>query len=238
MHANSAIAGAPIMHHHQRAQQQAQQQAQQAQHAQQANGPNPFQALLNDQESQALISFLDKVSADPNFLFDPKITDGLFNMGYSDLPATPQETPNTHPQLVFASDPKFAPRQARRASQTYHSTGPAPSSAKNPQKVVKTDRRPSAARREGLTEDQKRMNHISSEKRRRDLIKRQFEKMCSMVPKLASSDGSISKSKSAILLTVYEYLVFLVEQNQMIRNILYSHGISADDIPDSSKRRS
>lgn len=43
------------------------------------------------------------------------------------------------------------------------------------------------SRRENLSEDQKRINHIYSEKRRRDLIKTQFKEMCSLVPKLCNS---------------------------------------------------
>ncbi|KAA8911351.1 hypothetical protein TRICI_003847 [Trichomonascus ciferrii] len=187
---------------------------------------NAFSSLLSEQESWALNNFLDKVSVDPNFLFDPKVTDGLLNLGYGNVQDPTQDSEGPHIPLAFASDPNFPPQHNRDelvpAGQHRKSSSSSSDNALTP--VRRT-------RREGLTEDQKRKNHISSEKRRRDLIKKQFEKMCSLVPRLADPESATTKSKSAVLLTVYEYLVFLIEQNKMFRSILHTYGISHSEIP-------
>lgn len=117
-------------------------------------------------------------------------------------------------------------------------------------------------RRENLSENQKRINHISSERRRRDLIKSQFKEMCSLVPKLAadappettngagksSADrdaakseaaeaaaaaAALSQSKSAVLEIVYEYILLMMEKNKLLRAYLVANGVAVDDIHDS-----
>lgn len=97
-----------------------------------------------------------------------------------------------------------------------------------------------------LTEDQKRMNHISSEKRRRDLIKQEFEEMCGLVPRLAANSDEKgkrrhghrgrmpkdsdkdkdtgTKSKSILLSIVYDYMVELVERNKTMRSLITEKG--------------
>lgn len=72
-------------------------------------------------------------------------------------------------------------------------------------------------RRENLSEDQKRINHIYSEKRRRDLIKTQFKEMCSLVPKLSGS-SSISGSDCLAI----SYSDFTLASSQ------YSSSLNAD----------
>jgi hypothetical protein len=185
---------------------------------------NTFSSLLSEQESWALNNFLDKVSVDPNFLFDPKVTDGLLNLGYGNVQDPTQDSEGPHIPLAFASDPNFPPHNKDSGSAVQHRK----SSSSSSDNALTPARR---TRREGLTEDQKRKNHISSEKRRRDLIKKQFEKMCSLVPRLADPESATTKSKSAVLLTVYEHLVFLIEQNKMFRSILHTYGINHSEIP-------
>lgn len=92
-------------------------------------------------------------------------------------------------------------------------------------------------RRENLTEDQKRMNHISSEKRRRDLIKTQFTEMCSLVPKLAEgvhAGTTSNSSKATVLQIVYEYIVFMIEQNKQLRQFLAENNVDLTSIIDST----
>jgi hypothetical protein len=79
-------------------------------------------------------------------------------------------------------------------------------------------------KRENLSEDQKRLNHISSEKRRRALIKHHFEEICSLVPQLDESSAS-GLSKSETLNSIYEYLALLVEQNKSLTSFLKANGI-------------
>ena len=95
-------------------------------------------------------------------------------------------------------------------------------------------------RRENLSEDQKRINHISSEKRRRDLIKSQFKEMCSLVPKLAETDGNNSaaavtnQSKSTVLQVVYEYILLMFEKNSRLRQFLAENNVNFSDIKNST----
>lgn len=115
--------------------------------------------------------------------------------------------------------------------------------------------------KKNLTEDQKRINHISSEKRRRNMIKIHFQQMCSLVPKLAddisltsggSTDpengniippktgGSVkgsNKSKSVVLNTVYDYLIYMIEKNQKVRDELTKNGVDVSHIPKSFKEK-
>lgn len=90
---------------------------------------------------------------------------------------------------------------------------------------VADSKKDKSRKRLSLTEDQKRLNHISSEKRRRALIKQHFEEICSLVPQLDASSAS-GRSKSETLNTIYDYLVLLVEQNKTLRNFLHANGIS------------
>ncbi|ODQ66659.1 hypothetical protein NADFUDRAFT_41286 [Nadsonia fulvescens var. elongata DSM 6958] len=96
-------------------------------------------------------------------------------------------------------------------------------------------------RKENLTDDQKRINHIHSEKRRRDLIKSKFEQMCGLVPKLSQSGSGFNSipgpvgtngiSKSMILGVVYEYIVSMIERNEKLRALCVQDGVSCDHIP-------
>lgn len=83
----------------------------------------------------------------------------------------------------------------------------------------------SAKKRENLTEDQKRLNHISSEKRRRALIKYHFDEICSLVPQLDTSSAP-GLSKSEALNGVYEYMARLVDQNKALTKLLHANGIN------------
>lgn len=110
-----------------------------------------------------------------------------------------------------------------------------------------------APRKEALSENQKRMNHIHSEKKRRDLIKHQFAHMCTLVPKLSAGVGggpltlgsgrrrrptpnasaetlAANRSKSTVLLVVYEYMVEMRERNRRLRSLLAAHGVPTQSI--------
>lgn len=223
-------------------------------HNSSANAANAFSSLLSEQESWALNNFLDKVSVDPNFLLDPKVADGLLNLGYGDVQDPPLDTEGSHLPLAFSSDPNFPPKAQQQQKQhdnsddtaeahkkSLHDQNPLPAPKQKTRKQSDSSDNNSSSttvatsirrsRREGLSEDQKRKNHISSEKKRRDLIKQQFQKMCSLVPKLAELETTSSKSKSAVLLTVYEFLVYMIEQNKMIRSIMHTYGINHTEIP-------
>lgn len=81
-------------------------------------------------------------------------------------------------------------------------------------------RRPSGSTtkppRENLTDEQKRNNHIMSEQKRRDLIKRGFEHLHQLVPELRA--GGLSKS--SVLMEAAGFLEKLVQTNEMLRRRL------------------
>ncbi|KAH8153937.1 uncharacterized protein LAJ45_01704 [Morchella importuna] len=73
------------------------------------------------------------------------------------------------------------------------------------------------AKRDNLTEAQKRENHIHSEQKRRNLIRQGFEELCSMVPELNTG----GYSKSAVLIHAANYLEELKKGNERLRNYLH-----------------
>ncbi|RPA87000.1 hypothetical protein BJ508DRAFT_410586 [Ascobolus immersus RN42] len=68
-------------------------------------------------------------------------------------------------------------------------------------------------RRDHLTEDQKRENHILSEQKRRDLIRKGFTELCSLVPELREG----GYSKSVVLMHVATFLEELKARNERLR---------------------
>lgn len=89
-------------------------------------------------------------------------------------------------------------------------------------------------RREYLSVDQVRQNHINSEKRRRDHIKQLFSEMCSLVPAInsgGSAGSSAGPPKSVVMQTVYRFIVDIAEQNRQLRRVLVRSGIRTDQIP-------
>lgn len=105
----------------------------------------------------------------------------------------------------------------------------------------------SGFRLDPLTEDQKRINHIWSETRRRDFIKTKYKEMCSLVPHLAkcmnnvgsatqklhSSSSSTTRickySKSTVLHMVYEYILLMNEKNSKLRCFLKANNVHVSD---------
>lgn len=78
--------------------------------------------------------------------------------------------------------------------------------------------------RQNLTEEQKRSNHIASEQKRRDIIKKGYKDLDEIVPSLSGGKSGLSKSdvlKEAIL-----YLEATVSGNQTLRNLLDSEDTS------------
>jgi hypothetical protein len=74
--------------------------------------------------------------------------------------------------------------------------------------------------RENLTEEQKRDNHIKSEQKRRNLIKKGFSDLHELVPELRN--GSLSKS--SVLMEAANYLEKLLADNEKYAQIIASSG--------------
>ncbi|KAI8915754.1 hypothetical protein EDD86DRAFT_2934 [Gorgonomyces haynaldii] len=76
--------------------------------------------------------------------------------------------------------------------------------------------------RELLTEDQKRLNHVESEKRRRKLIQEGFERLTDLIPALSSQSGGSSSnhSKSIILEKAAEHILLLNSRIQQLEQMV------------------
>ena len=70
--------------------------------------------------------------------------------------------------------------------------------------------------RENLTEEQKRSNHILSEQKRRNLIKRGFDDLHDLVPEIRN--GGLSKS--SILVAAADFLDKIIQENDQHRQFL------------------
>lgn len=161
----------------------------------------------------------------------------LNNMYAMSSTLSKNDGPGSSSLPVIASIPKRSDTtrvgddaKTTRYKSASHSASTSPSNIP-PSSSANTSGTPSSTRprRENLSEDQKRINHISSEKRRRDLIKSQFKEMCSLVPKLSGdkkAGGELqavsvnAQSKSVVLQIVYEYIVLMIEKNRLLRQFL------------------
>ncbi|KAK9464804.1 hypothetical protein V1512DRAFT_267483 [Lipomyces arxii] len=79
-----------------------------------------------------------------------------------------------------------------------------------------TEASPSGDNKELLTEAQRRKNHISSEKKRRDAIKQGFDELSKLVPVLHAGGFS----KSTVLNYVVEFLRSLEEKNEKLKALV------------------
>ena len=75
-------------------------------------------------------------------------------------------------------------------------------------------------RRENLSEAQKRLNHITSEQKRRNLIQEGFNEIHVLVPTLRGNRER-ADSKSAVLLKTVDWIRQLREGNDRLRRILH-----------------
>ncbi len=75
-------------------------------------------------------------------------------------------------------------------------------------------------KREYLSEDQKRRNHILSEKRRRCAIKSQFETLCRLTSPAVGRGKMGSQSKCAVLNHVADYIEQLRANNEQLSSLL------------------
>lgn len=117
---------------------------------------------------------------------------------------------------------RHLPTNAARAAARKNSS--APRSSKNRKASLddhagKKKRTSSAGQkptRENLTEEQKRSNHILSEQKRRNLIKRGFDDLHDLVPEIRN--GGLSKS--SILVAAADFLDKIIQENDQHRQFL------------------
>ena len=135
----------------------------------------------------------------------PSTTPKMPNYVYVKSELSGSESPPT------SSTARMLPQVPRSsyATSSASSTSPQPPSSRPPRKK----------RRENLSEAQKRLNHITSEQRRRNLIQQGFNEIHKMVP-LLRAQRERGDSKSVVLLKTVDYLLELKEGNERLRRML------------------
>ncbi|KAG8160532.1 hypothetical protein KVR01_010068 [Diaporthe batatas] len=107
---------------------------------------------------------------------------------------------------------KSSARKRKQKVDTSHSPGGVAEAAGS----GKRRKSSAAAKRENLTEDQKRENHINSEKKRRKVIQTGFENLAVIVPAIKGSNPS----KSAMLEAAVAWLEELLDGNETLKGQL------------------
>jgi hypothetical protein len=133
----------------------------------------------------------------------PSTTPKMPNYAYVKNELSGSESPPTSSARI----PSHVPRSTYETSST-SSTSPQPQSKHSRKK-----------RRENLSEAQKRLNHITSEQRRRNLIQQGFNEIHNIVPTLRSQRER-GDSKSVVLLKTVDYLLELKAGNDRLRRML------------------
>jgi hypothetical protein len=132
------------------------------------------------------------------------------------------ETPRSAGLLKSRTDTRF--------TQYDSASPPAPGSSAKRRKSSGKGGGGSKAPRENLTEDQKRENHIKSEQKRREVIKKGFEDLCDLVPE--AKGGQFSKS--AILVMTGDWLEQMLQGNEILRAQARSMGLDPDALDSSA----
>ena len=104
-------------------------------------------------------------------------------------------------------------------SQEY--TTPRGNGSETPEAEAKTSskkKRGSIQARNNLTEEEKRQNHIKSEKVRRDLIKAQYDALDDLVPGLKSGKSGLSRAD--VLLEIVNFVENVARGNEKAEQIL------------------
>jgi len=96
------------------------------------------------------------------------------------------------------------------------SYAPSSASSLSPQPSGRPSRK---KRRENLSEAQKRLNHITSEQKRRNLIQQGFNEIHNLVPALRGNRDR-GDSKSTVLMKTVDHILSLREGNDRLRRIL------------------
>ena len=104
-------------------------------------------------------------------------------------------------------------------SQDISNTAPQLSSSTGNTAPENTKKTPKRWKKPLLTDNVKKKNHISSEHRRREMIKQKHDSLIKLVPAL-SKDPDQVKGELIIYPKTYEYLVELYEENLKLRKLL------------------
>ncbi|CAN6613253.1 hypothetical protein TRVA0_005S02322 [Trichomonascus vanleenenianus] len=77
-----------------------------------------------------------------------------------------------------------------------------------------------------LTTEEKKANHIASEKKRRAAIREGFDKITAIVPGLEPNQG---RSEAIVLTKTVEFLTQLLEENHALNQLAARYNVSLDD---------
>jgi hypothetical protein len=136
----------------------------------------------------------------------PNTTPKLQNFSFLKNEMSASESPPTTSSLNRIAIPRPPPSNY----------APSTSTSSNSPQPTKPARK---KRRENLSEQQKRLNHITSEQKRRNLIQQGFNEIHSLVPTLRGQRER-GDSKSTVLLKTVDYLQELRIGNDRLRRIL------------------
>lgn len=120
------------------------------------------------------------------------------------------------------------PSNSRRKSIATSASTPDSQAARTPRPSTGAPGKRSSRKRQSgthiprapLTEEQRRKNHIQSEKNRRDLIKANYNELNNLVPALKNGKSGLSKSE--VLKEIVEFIEELVEGNEYMEDVLNS----------------
>lgn len=109
-------------------------------------------------------------------------------------------------------------------------TPPQTAHGSNGQTTIKRVRKPRSKKVNKLSDHQVRVNHVSSEKRRREMIRSTYDDLVEMVPGLEATE---SRSELIIYLKTMAYLKWLYAKNKRLRDQAQSQGaISEQELLD------
>ena len=100
-----------------------------------------------------------------------------------------------------------------------------PSMPLNTDNKIKKERKPRAKKSNKLTDDQIRLNHVSSEKRRREMVRQIYDELVTLVPDLQKNEN---RSELIIYLKTKNYLNYLYQKNELLRNKIINKNDSND----------
>uniref|UniRef100_A0A060T8L6 ARAD1D12496p n=1 Tax=Blastobotrys adeninivorans TaxID=409370 RepID=A0A060T8L6_BLAAD len=131
-----------------------------------------------------------------------------------------QEGGGGEPNLGFGvpdgMDPSSGPQAKRSSSSSSRKRSDSNSAVKT------STGRVQKAPGELLTPEEKKANHIASEKKRRQAIREGFDKITNIVPDLDPSQG---RSEAIVLTKTVEFLNNLLEENNALRQLATKHNV-------------
>jgi hypothetical protein len=193
-------------------------------------------SLFTEHETLALNTFFDTVATDKSFLSLGPRSDvveekqgDLVNIGPVQHSALDDSKNVANSDSSDGDNTLYSAGSKARLhkSASLDSLGRVEDSAVSGVLELNDSEREARKKKENLTMDQRRVNHINSEQKRRDQIKEGYADLERLVPGLRG----LNASKSAALKYTAEYIVNLEQGNKAISKLLYAE----DGVSDGKK---